>query len=55
LGWGLAEKLLNPVSLIEDHGGSNLHDYRISASLDRVVTQFHFFAIDQNRDDAALN
>jgi hypothetical protein len=44
--WGPAEKLLDPVSLVEDCGGADFHDHCISASLDRVVTQFHFLAID---------
>ena len=46
MGWGEAEKLLDSVGLIEDHGGANLHDNCIGTRLHGVVAQFHFFAID---------
>ena len=50
-----AEKLLDFVGLVEDCGGSDLHDHGIGASLDRVVAQLLHFAVDQNFYDAALN
>ena len=50
-----AEKLLDFVGLVEDHGGANLHDHGIGASLDRVVAQLLFLAVDQDGNDAALN
>ena len=50
-----AERLLDFIGLVEDHGGTDLHDHGIGASLDRVVAQLFLLAIDQDGNDAALN
>ena len=55
MGWGLTEKLLNLVSLIEDHGGADFHDHSVGARIHGVVPELLLLAIDQDRDNAALN
>ena len=42
------------VGLIEDRGGSNLHDDRISPWLHGVVAQLLLLAVNQDGHDAAL-
>jgi len=52
LGQGPA--LGDPVGLVEDNRGSDLHNHRVCSWLHSVVAQFLLFTVDQDGNDAAL-
>ena len=60
-GWKSAEVSLRTcwlgdfVGLIEDRGGSDLHNNRICPWLHSVIAQLLLFAINKERNDAALD